>query len=116
MGKIAIDFKSGSIKQNESVVIGIDLGTTNSLVACTVDGKTTVLKDEKNQQVLVPSIIYIDKNQNIVIGEEAKQMVFERKDVAHIADAKELIDKAFRQIEIEYGVQPKQSKPINEAK
>lgn len=50
------------------------------------------------------------------IGEEAKQMVFERKDVAHIADAKELIDKAFRQIEIEYGVQPKQSKPINEAK
>lgn len=50
------------------------------------------------------------------IGEEAKAMIFDRKDVAHIADAKDLIDKAFRQIEIEYGVQPKQSHQINEAK
>lgn len=97
MGKIAIDFKSGSIKQNESVVIGIDLGTTNSLVACTVDGKTTVLKDEKNQQVLVPSIIYIDKNQNIVIGEEAKQQLVTNPD-ATIYSVKRLIGKSYQDI------------------
>lgn len=50
------------------------------------------------------------------ISQEAVSLIFERKDVSHIADAKDLIDKAFMQIEIDYGVPAKQQKPTNEAK
>ncbi len=39
-------------------VIGIDLGTTNSLVACMRDGVPTVLADERGVK-LMPSVISI---------------------------------------------------------
>ena len=50
------------------------------------------------------------------IGDEAVKMVYERKDVAHIADAKDLLDKAFSQLEIDYGIQPKYENTENRAK
>jgi hypothetical protein len=50
------------------------------------------------------------------IAEEAVRRTFCREDVAHIADAKDLIEKTFQQLAITYGVQKEDRKPTNEAR
>lgn len=50
------------------------------------------------------------------IAEEGVKLIFDRKDTSHIADAKELIDKAFIQIEIDYGIQKEYRAKGNQAK
>ena len=57
MPKYAIDLKSGSIKNEAPLIIGIDLGTTHSLVAIMEDGKPKVIKDESGQQSLLSSLL-----------------------------------------------------------
>ncbi|MDG2042345.1 MAG: Fe-S protein assembly chaperone HscA [Bacteroidia bacterium] len=71
MAKISIDINSGTI-QKESAVIGIDLGTTNSLIA-TINYKTQKpYCITKNNKSIVPSTIYFGE-QNIIVGEEASK-------------------------------------------
>tara|TARA_B100000497_G_scaffold25000_1_gene29403 strand:+ start:16783 stop:18636 length:1854 start_codon:yes stop_codon:yes gene_type:complete len=71
MAKISIDINSGTI-QKESAIIGIDLGTTNSLIA-TINSKTQKpYCITKNNKSIVPSTIYFGE-QNIIVGEEASK-------------------------------------------
>lgn len=72
MAKIPIDIKSGEIKKNEAVVIGIDLGTTNSLVAYMLDGKPKTVRDKNGKHTLIPSVISFLENGNIIVGDDAK--------------------------------------------
>jgi len=58
--------------QSEDVVVGIDLGTTNSLVARVIDGKPTVVED-RHGRAITPSVISIDEEGHAVVGDEAKQ-------------------------------------------
>jgi molecular chaperone DnaK len=52
-------------------VVGIDLGTTNSLVAYMSDNGPAVIRDESGNG-LVPSIVYYDHEQDrLLVGEEA---------------------------------------------
>jgi molecular chaperone DnaK len=52
-------------------VVGIDLGTTNSLVAYMSDNGPAVIRDESGDG-LVPSIVYYDQQQDrLLVGEEA---------------------------------------------
>ncbi|HKS42861.1 MAG TPA: Fe-S protein assembly chaperone HscA [Blastocatellia bacterium] len=54
-------------------VVGIDLGTTNSLVAFTGEGGPEVIRDERGE-ALVPSIVYYDTEQNqLLVGDEARE-------------------------------------------
>ncbi len=53
-------------------LIGIDLGTTNSLVAVWEDGHPSLLKNSLGS-VLTPSVISINDDGNILAGEVAKQ-------------------------------------------
>lgn len=49
-----------------------------------------------------------------VVAQVGVGLMFEKKDVSHIADAKMLIDKAFEQLEIDYAIPeqtPEQSNP-----
>ena len=50
-------------------IIGIDLGTTNSLVAAVRSGQATILNDEQDRS-LVPSVVYYGENEKLV-GTEA---------------------------------------------
>ena len=50
------------------------------------------------------------------IQSETIKRVYERGDVSHIADAKELIDGAFNLLEETYGIKVKPNVPTNEAK
>ena len=52
-------------------VVGIDLGTTNTVVGCVRNGKVHVLADEKGQRLL-PSVVSFHPNGEILVGAVAK--------------------------------------------
>lgn len=52
------------------LAVGIDLGTTNSLLATVRNGQAEILTDEQ-QRPLVPSIVHFGSNQQITVGYEA---------------------------------------------
>jgi molecular chaperone DnaK len=55
-----------------SKVVGIDLGTTNSLVAYVTDGVPVVIRD-RNGDALVPSIVTAASDGTIYVGREAQR-------------------------------------------
>jgi molecular chaperone HscA len=60
MAKIAINIATGSL-QKEEMIVGIDLGTTNSLVAIIhPETKKPVALREHDSSSLVPSVIHFD--------------------------------------------------------
>ncbi len=97
MAKIAINIATGSL-QKEEIIVGIDLGTTNSLIAVIQSdtGKSVVLKEYDNSS-LVPSVIYFDKAGNAVVGDEAKQHLISSPERT-IFSAKRLLGKNYNDI------------------
>jgi Fe-S protein assembly chaperone HscA len=57
-----------------SKIVGIDLGTTNSLVAIVEDGTPKVLPGPDGSK-LVPSVIYFDEAGKVLVGNSAKEMM-----------------------------------------
>ena len=72
MAKIGINIATGSLQQQD-MIVGIDLGTTNSLIAIIhpESGKPVVLK-EFDGAALVPSIVHFGESGNITVGDEAR--------------------------------------------
>ena len=52
-------------------VMGIDLGTTNSLAATWKDGHPVVIKPEHSNSGSVPSVIHISEDGNVIVGQKA---------------------------------------------
>lgn len=75
MAKIGINLTTGSL-QKEEMIVGIDLGTTNSLIAIIHPdtGQPTVLKEFDNTN-LVPSVIHFGQGGQLSVGNEAKQFL-----------------------------------------
>ena len=80
------------------MIVGIDLGTTNSLVAIIhPDSRQPVALKEHNSSSLVPSIVHFDEAGNVTVGEEAKQyLVTEPHNT--IFSAKRLMGKSYNDI------------------
>lgn len=97
MAKIGINIATGSLQQDE-IIIGIDLGTTNSLVAIIHPGeKKPVVIKEYDSSALVPSVIYFDAYGNAVVGNEAKKhLITEPQNT--IFSAKRLMGKSYNDI------------------
>ena len=97
MAKIAINLSTGSLQQQD-MIVGIDLGTTNSLVAI-IHPETrqpTVLK-EFDSSSLVPSIIHFGAGNTIAVGDLAKQfLVAEPQNT--IFSVKRLMGKSYNDI------------------
>ena len=72
MAKISIDLKQGKVATETDVIIGIDLGTTNSLVAVIEDGKPVAVKGKDGKNALVPSIIHFATETDVSVGHDAK--------------------------------------------
>src|SRR3954470_16000357 len=53
-------------------VIGIDLGTTNTVVAVVKDGQASAIPDE-NGNVLMPSVVSFHPSGNVLVGRAAKE-------------------------------------------
>ena len=97
MAKIAINIATGSLQQAE-MIVGIDLGTTNSLVAIVhPETRQPVCLKEYNANSIVPSIIYFDENDNIIVGEEAHNHL-ESNPSNTIFSAKRLMGKSYNDI------------------
>ena len=87
--------------------VGIDLGTTNSLVAAVRSGRCTPLTDE-NQQVILPSVVHYGEQQ-ILVGHAAKALA--QTDPIHtISSAKRLIGRSLADIQTRYTTLPYQFK------
>lgn len=72
MAKIGINIATGSLQQQE-MIVGIDLGTTNSLVAVIhPESKKPVVLKEHDGNALVPSVIYFNESGSVTVGDEAK--------------------------------------------
>ncbi len=55
---------------NNEIIVGIDLGTTNSEIAVVQDGKVIVIEEAGSK--IVPSFVGIGENDEILVGEPAK--------------------------------------------
>ncbi|HMG81859.1 MAG TPA: Fe-S protein assembly chaperone HscA [Ferruginibacter sp.] len=97
MAKIGINIATGSLQQEE-IIVGIDLGTTNSLVAIIhPETKKPVALKEHNTSSLVPSVIHFDEAGNITVGEEAKKKLISEPQNT-IFSAKRLMGKSYNDI------------------
>ena len=75
MAKIAINIATGSLQQDD-IIVGIDLGTTNSLIAIIhPESKKPVALKEHNSSSLVPSVIHFGADGQLVVGDEAKSFL-----------------------------------------
>jgi len=97
MSRVAIDLQSGDIKKEERLILGIDLGTTNSLITYIKDGKPLVLH-HKNSTSLVPSVIYLDENHNAIVGSLAKEKLVSDP-ASTIFSVKRLMGRSFKDVE-----------------
>ena len=78
------------------LAVGIDLGTTNSLVATVKSGMATVLQDEHGH-ALLPSVVRYMPEGNIVVGHEAQAQ--QSNDPANtIASAKRFMGRSLKDI------------------
>ena len=71
MAKISINLATGSLQQEE-IIVGIDLGTTNSLVAFINPEKNPQVINDMGKGLLVPSIIHFNEYGDAEVGNEAK--------------------------------------------
>ena len=55
-------------------IVGIDLGTTNSLIACVDDAGPRVIADSGSEQKTLPSIVSFLPNDRVVVGREADEL------------------------------------------
>src|SRR5207237_8111455 len=58
-------------------IVGIDLGTTNSLVAIVENGVPRVIPGTDGN-MLVPSVIYFDEKGTVLVGNGAKEKLVEK--------------------------------------
>ena len=69
---------------NNEAIVGIDLGTTNSAVACMDDfGRPQVLPNADGKKI-TPSVVQIREDGSMLVGESAKlEMALEAENTAH---------------------------------
>jgi molecular chaperone DnaK len=58
---------------NNNINFGIDLGTTNSLIAKFQDGKVEIFKNPYGQKLTLPSVIAFRKDR-IIVGDKAREL------------------------------------------
>ncbi|MDF7813142.1 Fe-S protein assembly chaperone HscA [Hymenobacter sp. YC55] len=74
MAKVAINLSTGSIQQEE-IIVGIDLGTTNSLVAYIhPDTRQPLAINDQGRGTIVPSVVHFPAGgETPIVGTDAKE-------------------------------------------
>ncbi len=95
MPSISIDLTSGTLKKKD-VIVGIDLGTTNSLVAI-IDNQQPIALSGKDKNTIVPSLIHIGTDKEITVGNAAHSyLLSDPKNTVY--SAKRLMGKAYKDL------------------
>ena len=97
MAKVAINLSTGSIQQEE-VIVGIDLGTTNSLVAYIhPEDKKPIAINDQGRGTIVPSVVHFNPNGETIVGTDAKEYLL--TDPANtIYSVKRLLGKSYKDL------------------
>jgi molecular chaperone HscA len=107
MALISINLKTGSVEDEKDVIVGIDLGTTNSLVAYIKDGLPVCVAGENGKNTLVPSILHFNTEAltpdaigkgKIIVGNNAKdKLITDPKNT--IYSVKRLMGKSYKDVQ-----------------
>ena len=92
-----------------TLAVGIDLGTTNSVVAIARDGKPAALHDETGK-ALVPSIVAYPAAGGVLVGEEARLLMAQEPRNA-VASIKRLMGRGAADLHTVAGVLPYEIEP-----
>lgn len=96
MAKISINLATGSL-QKEEIIVGIDLGTTNSLVAFINPENNPQVINDTGKGLLVPSVVHFNANGDAVVGNEAKSFLI--SDPANtIFSVKRLLGRSYKDV------------------
>src|SRR5579863_1457884 len=99
MAKVSINLATGSL-QKEDIIVGIDLGTTNSLVAFIDPDKNPKVINDTGKGVLVPSIVHFGPpaGGEITVGTDARNFLI--TDPQHtVFSVKRLLGRSYHDIE-----------------
>jgi molecular chaperone HscA len=97
MAKISINLATGSL-QKEEIIVGIDLGTTNSLVAFIDPEQQPKVINDMGKGVLVPSIVHFGDAGIVTVGNEAKDFLVTDPQNT-IFSVKRLLGRSYKDIE-----------------
>ncbi len=89
---------------NNDRIVGIDLGTTNSLVAF-MDRDTPVVIPGEDGATLVPSLVALDEHDQIIVGNVARKYLIETPERA-VYSIKRLMGRGIEDIEEELKLFP----------
>lgn len=96
MAKISINLATGSLQQEE-IIVGIDLGTTNSLVAFINPDKNPQVINDTGKGLLVPSVVHFNVKGDALVGNEAKEFLI--TDPANtIFSVKRLLGRSYKDV------------------
>ena len=100
MAKIGINLSEGKVNKEEKkeIIIGIDLGTTNSLVAYSKDGNPITVKGRDGKNSLIPSVIHFKSDETVLVGDEAKEKLITNPENT-IYSVKRLMGKSFNDVD-----------------
>ncbi|KAA5549417.1 Fe-S protein assembly chaperone HscA [Adhaeribacter rhizoryzae] len=97
MAKVAINLSTGTI-QKEEIIVGIDLGTTNSLVAYIhPEEKRPIAINDQGLGTIVPSVVHFTNAGEVLVGNNAKEYLI--TDPANtIYSVKRLLGKSYQDL------------------
>jgi len=96
MAKISINLATGAFQQEE-IIVGIDLGTTNSLVAFINPEKNPQVINDTGKGLLVPSVVHFNAKGDALVGNEAKDFLI--TDPANtIFSVKRLLGRSYKDV------------------
>lgn len=102
MGKVAINIATGSL-QKEETIVGIDLGTTNSLIAIVrEDDKQPIALKEIDGLALIPSIVHFGEYGEETVGNAAKELLIQEPSRT-IYSVKRLMGKSYKDVSDDMG-------------
>src|SRR6476620_8752611 len=97
MAKVAINLVTGSLQQEETIV-GIDLGTTNSLIAIVrPDSREPIALREVDGLTLVPSIVHFSQSGEPTVGTAARDLLVAEPERT-IYSVKRLMGKSYKDV------------------
>ncbi len=100
MAKVSINLVTGSLQQ-EAAIVGIDLGTTNSLIAIVRENeegkRVPIALREHDGLALVPSVVYFDAHGGVVVGSAAREHLVDAPGRT-VYSAKRLMGKSYADV------------------
>ena len=97
MATFSINLKDGNIQKPDELIVGIDLGTTNSLVAYIKDGAPHCVKGPDDKHTLVPSVVHFNSDYSITVGDAAREKLISDP-TNTIFSVKRLMGKSFKDV------------------